>query len=162
MVQILGKINDDYYTLTFDGKKELINEVNRRRFYHQEKTYDDNNFSAILEFIVRNFDNTIYNALAENVRPDLIPLDRHVRIANNRKKLEAWFEAVASSCNMDDLTGNDILTYFCSEEYQKGIADSGFVSTIEGMTEVLRRNIGIENTEFLDKVRGSNSRPIKR
>lgn len=40
MVQILGKINGDYYTLTFDGKKELVDEVNRRRFYHQEKTYD--------------------------------------------------------------------------------------------------------------------------
>lgn len=162
MEQILGEINDDYYTLTVDGKKELVDEVNRRRFYHQEKAYNDKNFSAILEFIIRNFDNTLDTALGENVRPDLIPLDRHVRISENRKKLEAWFGAVASSCNMDNLSGDDILIYFCGEEYQKGIAESGFVSTIDGMTEVLRRNIGIENTEFLDKVSGSNSRPIKR
>ncbi len=162
MNKILGEFNDNYYILTTDGKNELVEEVNRRRFYNQNKEYDDNNFIAILEFIIRNFDNQLESALGENVKTNAIPLDRHFRIAENRRKLEAWFEAVASSCDREDLTGDDILSYFCSEEYQQGIISNGFVSTIDGMTEILKRNIGLDNIDFLDKIKSRNSRPIKR
>lgn len=162
MNKILGEINNNRYSLTNDGKKELVDEIYRRRFYHQEKKYDDNSFSSILEFIFRNFDNTIDVALGENVKSNQIPLDRHVRISENRKKLETWFESVASSCNREDLTGDDILSFFCSDEYQTGISENGFVSTIDGMSEILRRNIGLENTEFLNKIKSRNSRLIKR
>ncbi len=162
MTKILGETNGNYYFLTIDGKNELVEEVNRRRFYHQNKKYTDNNFSSILEFVIRNFDNQLETALGENVKPNAIPLDRHLRIAENRRKLETWFEAVTSSCNREDLNGDDILSYFCSEEYQQGIVNNGFVSTIDGMTEILKRNIDLDNIEFLDKIKSSNSKPMKR
>lgn len=162
MTKILGETNGNYYSLTIDGKNELVEEVNRRRFYHQNKEYADNNFLSILEFIIRNFDNQLETALGENVKPNAIPLDRHFRISENRRKLETWFEAVASSCNREDLTGDDILSYFCSEEYQQGIVNNGFVSTIDGMTEILKRNIGLDNIDFLDKIKSSNLKSMKR
>ncbi|MCI8778824.1 MAG: hypothetical protein HFI87_06720 [Bacilli bacterium] len=162
MTKILGEINGNYYSLTIDGKNELVEEVNSRRFYNRNKKYDDDNFSSILEFIIRNFDNHLETALGENVKPNAIPLDRHLRISENRKKLEAWFEAVASYCNREDLTGDDILSYFCSEEYQQGIINNEFVANINGMTEILKRNIGLDNKEFLDKIKSINPRPMKR
>ena len=162
MNKILGEINNGQYSLTIDGKKELVDEIYRRRFYQQEKNYNDNNFLSILEFVFRNFDNTVEKTLGENVKQNQIPLDRHVRISENRKRLETWFESVACSCNREDLTGDDILSFFCSDEYQSGISEHGFVSTIDGITEILRRNIGLENTEFLNKIKSSNSRPIRK
>ena len=162
MNKILGGINNGQYSLTIDGKRELVDEIYRRRIYHQEKNYNDSNFSSILEFIFRNFDNTIDVALGENVKQNQIPLDRHVRISENRKKLETCFESVACSCNRDDLTGDDILSFFCSNEYQTGISEHGFVSTIDGITEILRRNIELENAEFLDKIKSSNSKPVRK
>lgn len=162
MTKILGEIKGDYYSLSIDGKKELIEEVNRRRFYNQNKGYDDSYFSSILEFIIRNFDNRLETALGENVKPNATPLDRHLKISENRRKLEIWFNAVASSCNREDLTGDDILNFFCSEEYQQGIINNGFVATIDGMSEILKRNILLDNIDFLDKIESSNSNPIKR
>lgn len=162
MTKILGEFNGNYYILTIDGKNELVEEVNRRRFYNQNKEYNDSDFLSILEFIVRNFDNQLENALGENVKPNAIPLDRHFRISENRRKLETWFESVASSCNREDLTGDDILSYFCSEEYQHGITNNGFIATISGMTEILKRNIGLDNIDFLDKIKSNNSKHIKR
>lgn len=162
MKKVYGEFSGNYYYLTMNGKTELVEEVNRRRFCHQNKEYEDMNFLSIVEFIVRNFDKQLEIALGENIKPNAIPLDKHSRIAENRRKLEAWFEAVANSSNREDLTGDDILSYFCSEEYQQGIINNGFVSTIDGMTEILKRNIGLDNTEFLGKINSNNLKFIRR
>ena len=41
MAKVLGETNGIYYSLTIDGKTELVEEVNRRRFYNQNKEYSD-------------------------------------------------------------------------------------------------------------------------
>lgn len=162
MEQILGEIINGQYLLTAEGKKELVEEISRRRQYHQEKKYNDSNFSSIINFIFSNLDNTINVALGENVISGQIPLDRHATIARNGKKLETWFESVASSCNREDLTGANILNYFCSDEYQEGISKYGLASTIDEMTQVLKRNITLENEELINNIKGSDSKPIRR
>lgn len=158
----LGYSDNGNYYLTLEGQKELFEEINRRKFYNKSQSYEDYRFSSIIEFITRNINNTIDVALSENVKPNSIPLDRHLRISENRKKLEAYLGSIATACGKEDLSGEDILSYFCSEEYQQGIATHGFVSTIDGISEVLIRNIGLENEEFLDKIQSINSRPIKK
>lgn len=162
MVKVLGESNGIYYSLTIDGKTELVEEVNRRRFYNQNREYSDSNFLSILEFIIRNFDNQLETALGENVKSNEIPLSGHFRVAENRRKLEAWFEAVASYFHKEDLTGESILSYFCSEEYQQGVVNNGFASTIDGMTEILKRNIELGNTSFLDQIKNNNTKPMKK
>lgn len=152
----LGYNDNGYYYLTLEGKKELIDEINRRRFSSKSQSYEDYEFSSILEFISRNINNTIEVALCENVKPNSIPLDRHLRISENRRKLESYLESVATVCGKENLSGENILSYFCSEEYQQGITTNGFVSTIDGISEVVQRNISLENKEFLDKIQCDN------
>ena len=156
MKMALTYIDNFGIKLTEEGKKAAINAIESGNIESNEK-----DFIAFIEFIKKFYNSTINEALHYGISEKDIKLDQISKSTLNRIKLESWFDANILSCdkNLSDfdyrengLTGEDVVSYFCSTDFQNGIKEHGFVSTIKGMTDVIRRNSSLGNEEFFEKM----------
>ena len=135
---ILGKMIDNYYTLTLDGKEEVLREVNNRINNLKPTSYDDEYFERLVDFIVTNHDKTVIQTLESGLTGKENKLYKVLKLGQNKRKLEQWFEANAYGSN---LLGEEIVSYFRSFQYREIAGKYKVDMSIIGLGKEIRKYI---------------------
>ena len=149
---ILGKMIDNYYTLTLDGKEELLREVNNRINNLKPTSYDDEYFERLVDFIVTNHDKTVIQTLESGLTGKENKLYKDLKLGQNKRKLEQWFEANAYGSN---LLGEEIVSYFRTFQYREIAGKYKVDMSIIGLGKEIRKYIDENNTFILNLIKPS-------
>ncbi len=145
-MNILGQFINGFYFLTDSGKEEIVCEVNNRLCGEKTTKYEDRKFESMVEFVCSNYNKPLIDALKDGLNGKERPFYSLLKQAQNERKLEQWFEAVARDTN---LSGNDIMNYFTGDNYQQYVKKYGWTTKISGLSNLISKNVNSGCVGFL-------------